>query len=66
MSQYFLIKEHNYDKIDGKCMGQDRSLLPGSYNSFEDATNYASTYKQEKDDVIKVVELVGKCWGFVK
>ena len=66
MAQYFLVKEHNYEQIDSSFMGQDRSLLPGSYDSFKDAANKAKKITQGKDDVIYVVEMVGKCFGGLK
>ena len=66
MGQFFLVKEHNYAKIDGSFRGQDRKLILGSYDTLNDAINDANKEPQEKDDVIYVVEVVGKVYGDLK
>ena len=66
MIQYFLLKERNYAKIDGSFRGQDRSLIPGNYNNYDDAFNEAQKLPQEKDDIVYVVEVTTKIYGDMK
>jgi hypothetical protein len=63
MNSFFLIKEHNYEKIDGSFRGQDRVLLPTSYASYDDAVKDAQVIPQQFDDVVYVVQIVAKCFG---
>ena len=58
MSKYFLVKERkDYVK------GQDQSLVPGSYDTYDAALNAIKSAAMEADDIIYVVEMVAKCYG---
>jgi hypothetical protein len=63
MNQFFLIKEHNYENIDGVFRGQDRTLLSKSYTNYEDAIKDAQIIPQQFNDIVYVVQIVAKCFG---
>jgi hypothetical protein len=66
MGKFFLIKEHNYEKIGGRFYGQDQTLLPKGYSSYNEALADAQKQELQLQDVIYVVEVAAKRFGSAK
>ncbi len=66
MNKYFLIKEHNYEKIDNVFRGRNRCLISTGFDDYNQALEEAKKVECLPDDVIYVVEVVGKLFGYAK
>ena len=62
MSQYFLIKEQNY--TDGVQEKKDISIIQGiNPQTYKEALNKAIEVVCKPDDIIYIVDVVGKRFG---
>jgi len=68
MSKYVLIRDYD-DRCDGIFRGERLELLEGIYDSYEEALGAGKgmlNVRRSRGEIIYVMELAGKLYGFCK